>query len=390
MTDFDPDGGGGRRMPTPEINLETLWKICGSSLAWVALVFLVLMVFLFVSVRVGRVTGEQTGILLNRLSGKMTVIEQSGVRIYNGLISDFYVLDKTLQTLSMSGGQKGDSLKVKTVDGSDVYVDLKVQYRINPDMADTVIMTSGPGDAFKKKWTRDYCRSISRNHLGELTTEEFYNAAKRETRILAAKKEINELLDSFGITIDSIVIPQRPVFYKEYEEMIKMKKLADQEVLEEQSKALAAEQKQLTLIVTATNVRNVAIEEFRGTMEQRIIEAQAEAEKVTKAADAYFDRVSIGAGATFYRSQQEAEGILATKKAQAKGIEELKKALEGEGGRNMVKLEYAKKLRDITISGQPFTIEGRTSRFEHTSGAASSGRPTKSGPRAAQEQERGQ
>jgi regulator of protease activity HflC (stomatin/prohibitin superfamily) len=336
---------------------------------------LVAVVFAFAAVRIGRVTGEEVGILLNRINGSMTVIEQSGVRIYNGLISDFFVLDKTLQTLTMSGGRTGDSLKVKTVDGSDVYVDLKVQYRIEPGSAKTIVTTSGPGDAFKEKWARDYCRSVCRNYLGGLTTEQFYDAAARETKLVAARSELGELMAPFGIVIDSIVIPQRPQFYAEYEEMIKKKKLADQEVLEEQSKALAAEQKQKTLIVSATNEKNVAVERFKGDMEKLIIQAKAEAEKIGKAADAYYARVTIGAEATLYRSEKEAGGVLARKKSEAEGIEALKKALQGVGGRNMVKLEYAKKLKGVTISGQPFTIEGRTERFQHTSaGAASVGR----------------
>jgi len=367
------DGPGGMDM-MDALNLETFRKLFGKGLIWMAVAFLVLLISLFATVRIGRVTGEQVGILLDRISGKISVIEQSGVRIYNGLLSDFYMLDKTLQTLSMGGGSEEDALKVKTIDGSDVHVDLKIQYRLDPGMADVVITTSGPGDAFKEKWARDYCRSTCRNHLGALTTEQFYDAAQRETKILSAKKEINESLNRFGISIDSIVIPQRPQFYKEYEEMIKNKKLADQEVLEEQSKALAAEQRQKTLIVTATNEKNVAIEGFSGTMEQLLIQAEAEVEKVMKAADAYFDTITIGAEAAFYQNQKEAEGILARKQSEAEGIEALKKALEGEGGRNMVKLEYAKKLREITITGKPFTIEGRTERFEHTSGAASVGK----------------
>jgi hypothetical protein len=52
----------------------------------------------------------------------------------------------------------------------------------------------------------------------------------------------------------------------------------------------------------------------------------------------------------------------------------LKKALEGEGGPNMVKLEYARKLKDVTLIGKPFTIQGSIERFEHLKGAASTGR----------------
>ena len=71
----------------------------GGGLTWFALAFLVFAVFLFSAVRVGRVTGEHVGIMLNKITGKMTVITQSGTRIYNGITNDFYVLDKTLQTL---------------------------------------------------------------------------------------------------------------------------------------------------------------------------------------------------------------------------------------------------------------------------------------------------
>lgn len=373
--DFDEIG------PPRPPDLRALRIIMGKGLVWVALAFLVIVIFLFVTVRVGRVSGEQVGIILNRLSGKVSVIEQSGVRIYCGLLSDFFVLDKTLQSLSMSDK---DSLKVKTMDGSDVYVDLKVQYRLAPGMGDTVITTSGPGDAFKEKWARDYSRSVCRNYLGELTTEQFYDSAARGAKILAAKEAINELLAPFGIFIDSIVIPHRPQFYAAYEEMIKKKKLADQEVLEEQSKALAAEQKQKTQIVSAENEKNVAIERFTGEMEQLVILATADAEKTRKGADADYDRITIGADATFYQKQKEADGVLALKKAEAEGIEALREALTGEGGRNMVKLEYARRLKNVTISGQPFMIEGRTERFQHTEGPASLGRRT-SGPRVRQQ-----
>ena len=68
--------------------------------------------------------------------------------------------------------------------------------------------------------------------------------------------------------------------------------------------------------------------------------------------------------------KQEADGILAERKAEAAGIMALKKALEGEGGRNMVKLEYAKKLKGVSVSGRPYSINPQVERFEHLKGAA--------------------
>ncbi len=363
------------------LDLKALQQITGGSLLPLACAFLLVAIFLFNTVRIGRVSGEQVGILLDKRTGKIEVISQSGVRIYFGLLSEFYVMDKTLQTLDMTevegrGDRIGrDDLKIKTIDGSDVYVDLKVQFKLNPDLAAEVIATSGPGDRYKDKWARDYTRSLVRNYLGELTTEEFYDSSKRAVKIVLAHKEANARVNPYGIEIDSIVIPKKPHFYAEYEEMIKTKKLADQAVLEERSKALAAKQKQLTLMVEETNKKNVAVKQFEGEMSQKVIQAEAEGERTRKAADAYYDQVTIGAEASLYQMTKSAEGILAKKKAEAEGIEAMKKALAGEGGRNMVMMEYAKKLKNIIITGKPFTIQGTVERFEHLKGpAASEGR----------------
>ena len=368
--------GRGRRPP----ELDALQRVLGGGLVWAAAAAFLLIVVAVSTVRFGRVTGEEVGIQLDRMNGKITVISQSGVKLYNGLLSDFYVLDRTLQTLDMAQDvtrgdrMRKDDLKIKTVDGSDVYVDLKIQYKISPEMAEEVILTSGPGDAYKRKWARDYMRSMCRNYLGELTTEEFYDSSKRDARLVLAKQEANEKLREFGVVIDSIVIPKRPQFYKEYEQMIKKKKLADQGVLEEQSKAMAAKQKQQTLIVKETNVKNVAVEQFSGQMQQKIIQAEAEAERSRKQADAYFEEHTVAADATLYRMKKEATAILARKSAEADGIMALRKALAGEGGRNMVKLEYARKLKNIAIIGKPFTIQSSIERFEHLKGPASTGR----------------
>ncbi len=364
----------GRQTPAPEFDLQMLRKIMGSSLLWVAAALLVLVVMLLVSIRVGRVEGTQVGVLLDKWTGKMEVINQSGVRVYNGITSELYVLEKTLQSMKMIDN---DSLKIKTIDGSDVYVDLNVQYRIEALKADEIIIVSGPGEAYKQKWARDYVRSLCRDALGELTTEEFYDATKRNDKIQKALREAQKRLLPFGILIDDIQMPRKPTFYAEYENLIKEKKLADQAVQKEHSKAKNALQDQKRIVVEETNNKNVAVRAFRGKMDQHIIKAEADARRIKEQADAYYDRVTIGAGAELYRMKKEATAVLTRKQAEAKGILALKKALEGEGGRNMVKLEYARKLKGLKITGKPFTISGRTERFEHLTPAASARRETK-------------
>ncbi len=318
--------------------------------------------------------------MLDRFTGEITVVEESGAKVYNGIRHSFSVLDKTLQTLEMTeaagrGDRSGkDDLKIKTIDGSDVYVDIKVQYRIIPEQADLVVISSGLRENYKQKWARDYARSVARNYLGELTTEEFYDTSKRDAKLGLARNDLNQRLNPFGLNINSIVIPRRPQFYAEYEAMIKKKKLADQAVLYEQSKALAAKQNQQTLIIQQTNLKNVAVEQYEGAMRQAVIESEAQSNRQRKESEAYYEKVTINATAKLYEQIQVAEGITAQKTAEAEGISEMNKALSAPGGRNMVKLEYARKLQGIVISGKPFTIEGHTERFEHLKGAASAGR----------------
>jgi hypothetical protein len=75
-------------------DLRTLRRLFGNNLMWVAAALLVLVILLLTSVRIGRVEGTEVGILLNKMNGKLEVIPQSGVRLYNGITHEFYVLER--------------------------------------------------------------------------------------------------------------------------------------------------------------------------------------------------------------------------------------------------------------------------------------------------------
>ena len=186
-----------RRPDFTRVEMPELPRWMRGGWLWLLLAFVLVLVVVLATCRIGRVSGEEVGLLLNKLNGSVEVIPESGVRIYNGITHDFFVLDRTLQTLDMTGDE---SLKIKTKDGSDVHVELKVQYRIDGNMAADVLETSGPHDAFKEKWARDYIRAITRNFLGELTTEEFYDPSKRAAKVILAHNNANERLLPFGKT----------------------------------------------------------------------------------------------------------------------------------------------------------------------------------------------
>jgi regulator of protease activity HflC (stomatin/prohibitin superfamily) len=257
-----------------------------------------------------------------------------------------------------------DDLRIKTVDGSDVFLDLTINYQLRRDMVEEIVTTSGLGDAYKYKWVRDYSRSVCRAVFGEMTTEEFYDASVRNDKAQEAMMELNELLKPYGIEISS-VIAEKFSFHAEYEERIRAKKLADQEVEEQISKANAARQNQIFRVVEATKKKEVFLASYSGDMEKLIVEATANAQRDVLNAEAYVIDTQLGADATFYQRDKNSQAILVKAEAEGEALTALANAYEGIGGMNLVRRAYATKLGDMKITGQPFTIESKTERLSY-------------------------
>jgi len=324
----------------------------------------------FLMFAMGNIDAEEVGILVNNLTGTVTVYEHPGTYFYNAITSDLHVIDKREQTLEMTANErrgdiKGvDFVRIKTRDGSDVSVDVTVNYRIIPSKAELILTESGQGGQYKTKWVRDYSRSICRNILGELSTEEFYQSDLRSEKADAAMAALNKLLEPHGIKIRNVQV-QSFAFYKEYEEKIKEKKLADQEVEEEKSKAQAATEEKKRRRIEQTNRKTVEIAKFVGTLKKNELEMVAQSEKARKRSDAYCYSTKITADAKLIKLSAQSKAILAEKRAEAKGVEKMCKALAGPGGRNLVMMEYAKKLKHVTLLGQPYSLENRVDKVQH-------------------------
>lgn len=355
--------------------LVTALKGLKGSLVLVLVALIGLTVVLLRTARVQRVSGTEVGIKVNNVTGDITVIAESGTNIYNGLLNSFHLLDMTVQRLEMVSeagrGQRSgrDDLRIKTVDGSDVFLDLTINYQLRRDMVEAIVTTSGLEDAYKYKWVRDYSRSVCRNVFGEMTTEEFYDASVRNVKAQKAMEELNVLLKPYGIEISS-VIAEKFSFHPEYEERIRAKKLADQEVEEQISMANAARQNQIFRVVEATKKKEVVIASYTGDMEKLIVEATANAERDVRQAEAYVIDTELGADATYYQRDKNAQGILVKAQAEGEALTAMAQAYAGIGGVNLVKRAYAAKIGDMQITGQPFTIESKTERLTYQDEAA--------------------
>lgn len=349
--------------------------------------FAVLVLLAFFTARVGRIQGNQIGVLVNNLTGSIEVRTQTGAFLYNGLITDAYTLDNSIQTIRMVR-DTGDEVRIKTDDGSDVTMDVEVNYRLVQDatlIRDRVVPESGLSqimvrderarelvDAYKAKWVRDYARSVVRYVFGELETGAFYDAARRDARARTAVEELNRLLNPHGIEVREVV-PDKFKFYEEYEKIIADQKAADQEVESQRKLAEAALEDQKRRETEATAAANIEIARVKGDLEKELLAAQAEAERETLAAQAYAYSAKQGADAKFYKDTNDAQSMLARAQAQAEGLKKLADSLSGEGGKNVVKLEYATVLQRAVLSGLPYATDPRIQKVEIAPAAGAAG-----------------
>ena len=310
-----------------------------------------------------RVREGEVAVLVNNVSGSISVEEQVGYRLVIPWVFSFYRLDRRVRSISMSeqgggGSDAGDAVKIKTADGSNVSLDIQATYRLLPGSAADVLRDAGPGVAFGELWVRSAVRAIAAREFGKLTTEQVYDSTLRNERAQSALAALNEELATRGIEI-VVLVPQDFRFYKEYEEIIKKKKLADQEVEEQQAQARLALEEQNKQVGAAKHASTAKVKT-----------AEGEADKVRAEADGYLQRVRLDAEAALVTATKKAEGTLAVGLAEAQGMSEAARALNGPGGVNLVAVEYAKQLGKINFTGVPVMQDGHMGQLRLQNAAA--------------------
>jgi regulator of protease activity HflC (stomatin/prohibitin superfamily) len=248
-------------------------------------------------------------------------------------INDWHTFDTKLQNLEMtfstkSGDRKSrDDLLFKTIDGNDISLDVIIAYKIDPSKAPYILQNIAKDDAtLRDKVVRTIARSKPRDIFGELTTEEFYVAGKRDDQAHKAKDVLQTMLLPFGITVERVLTKDYR-FNDKYQKAIEDKKIADQ-LMEKNKSAQHASREEYKR----------KLEEARGVVNGMVADVDGEYRKAKIEADVYFEQQKLIAEAIM------AEGI-----AEAKGIMEMNKAMESTGGEALVKLKIAEALKGKRI-----------------------------------------
>lgn len=252
---------------------------------------------------------------------------------FPAVITDWHVYDVSLQNLAMvrdsARGDRGaeDDIAFKTIDGNDIRVDVTVQWQIDGSKAPLLLTRVGDStEQVKEKLVRPACRSVVRDVLNELHSEDFYVSDKRFERAAEAQKKLNQVLNPEGVVVTQVILGEHH-FHPEYEQVIRDKKLAEQNTERIRSEArAAAEQAKSNL------------EQAKGKVAQQLAEASG-----------FLDTVKLQADAALYDNQKKAEALLAEKKALAQAQRKRNEALAGAGGKTLVKLRLAEALQGKQI-----------------------------------------
>lgn len=278
-----------------------------------------------------------------------------------GPVDNWTLYDSTVQTLEFSSAPQGPQRRedltllpevpITSDDGNPVKIDVTVKYRIKPGAAHLLLGVAGAGQGFRSICQQQAFRAF-RDAYGQMVTEDFYDPEERDKATQLAFDILSRNLDEkFHLELVDILL--RDVRFEEgYEQRIRQKKLADQQV--ELNKSLEAKTKmeQITETVEAETEAMALV--IASEKEATLVTMKAETDKEIAqiSADAARFKTEESASADRMAAELVAQGILLEREAEAYGENLKAQALQGSGGANYVALQAARNLRlsDITVS----------------------------------------
>ncbi|MFT4979925.1 MAG: hypothetical protein ACI8S6_005837, partial [Myxococcota bacterium] len=229
----------------------------------------------------------EVGIRVNKIG----VLESQGVvaqpyppgatYFFPPVINDWYVYDTALQNLVMTrdhrtGDRTGDdALRFKTVDGNDISVDVTVAWSIDPTKVDYLVQFVGADtQTVRERLVRPVSRTVVRDVLNELPSEKYYDANTRFEKAEQAAAVLNYYLNNEGVIVQQVLLGEHK-FNDRYEQIIRDKKVAEQDASRLRSETEAAREQMRGALEVAKGDVSKAIEEARGEAEKREIMADA-------------------------------------------------------------------------------------------------------------------
>jgi regulator of protease activity HflC (stomatin/prohibitin superfamily) len=180
-----------------------------------------------------------------------------GFQVMHRFPRDIQVFELTSYSDTASrDARREKAAHIQTSDGFFVTVDVSVLYHIFDPYK--VFTTVGPGKLYEDNGIIPKVEPKLKQALGELTTEEFYNSPLRVEKSDIAKKLLNDELNPKGIQVDHVLV-RYFLYSPEIQRNIEEKKLKDQMVFTNQSKAKSSGEEALVKKVRQEGEANIKV-----------------------------------------------------------------------------------------------------------------------------------
>ncbi len=327
----------------------------------VAGIVIILMFASFAAVRfcLEKVPFGFVGVRVHQVSGEIDKVDlQPGYHMVIPIVHKLELMDARKQVVTMP------KFTLMAKDENSVGLDITIVYALRQGEAWRARQKYGSGKGFKVSMT-----NLADKHLieimGQLTTEEFFNAERRTEQALAAMDKLNVIMEDQNnrefLKVHNLLI--RNVEYnQEFEARLLEKQLFDQEKLYYESKAKTeAELMETQKIEKQTMAAVMAINEEQ-TKAIEVMKAETDAEIARIDAEAEFHAETVLAEAEREKREKIALGDLEIVMAKAMGEKAINEAYAGLGGQ----LLLVKKMIDNVSLGQIEINTNRTNPFDVT------------------------
>jgi regulator of protease activity HflC (stomatin/prohibitin superfamily) len=211
-----------------------------------------------------------------------------------------------------AGRRKNGAIKVPTVDGYPVDVDVTVLYSITDPFK--VASKFGFGQGYEQSVVINFTDPLVKQYLGELLAEQFYGEARMK-QVQALRRELAKRFEPNGLVLHDVLVRQYD-YPATFQALTEQKKIQDQSVLSNRALAQQAE------------------------VQTRLNQEKAEGQNLIKVKSAEFQAqiTEINARKDLYERQKHADADLLVKTAEANGTELTNRALEGAGSSKLLRL----------------------------------------------------
>lgn len=224
---------------------------------------------------------QQVAVVFQTVTGELGTPLQAGTHIIVPVLQEATIYPISFQQYTMSGisddGQVtgDDAVRVRTIDGQEVVIDVTLIYRINPDEVNLV------HQRWQNRYTNDLIRPILRGFVRDVVSrfraEAVYGESRGEIQG-ALQEEVRNRMAQDGFEVSDLVIRNVTFSSEEFALSIERVQIAERQALEAGFRVQQEEQEAERIRVRAAGARDAAIAEAEGQANAILLLAESQAE----------------------------------------------------------------------------------------------------------------